>query len=603
MRHDATVGVAGRARRAAAAFSFLGASLVAVLAFGCGGSTGAAGAPRSGSAASCAALSPAAQFAHARVVFVGTMLAGPSVRVGGRDVLSSPARVRVARYLKGSGSLIARVVTGVTGGGNQGSVAEDGIEPVAGERWEIYSDSRREPYDTSICAGSRSLQRVWRAPLTLVPSSQYTSGLQLAVSADGHVAAGWLQGPPPKVTAGPAAGQVHATPTTRQQVTVDLGTLSGGFGKPLVLRSGSSGTLGAPSVAQSGAHLSYAVWGESPNANLRIAVLRDGQPQRPPVIRLHDAQPVALAAVHGGRAALVWEQYGQGFPFLEYALVGANGGLGRTVTIAHLSGQDSADPKVSLNNRGELVAAWVHGGGIRFRRPGHPLPYGKARLIVTVCKPAGQCTAPRAIRLETSRPACLNPAVAISDGGIATLLAAGQDPGPHGCTTPLGVWSATSGTGRDLGPTSVIAAAGDAPVATPLGRGGALTVFNPGTIPYQTLAWSVLTPQRRRFTKPLLIPDPSTINTPSLAANTDGQFVIAWAHASARRNPKLSIKAALGEHANLDTPQLIVSTSTQPGTFTTAIDAHGNAIVLWNEFRQNTTTSGFFGISAAIHRG
>jgi hypothetical protein len=34
------------------------------------------------------------------------------------------------------------------------SVAEDGIEPRAGERWKIYTQSRRQPLATSICARS-----------------------------------------------------------------------------------------------------------------------------------------------------------------------------------------------------------------------------------------------------------------------------------------------------------------------------------------------------------------------------------------------------------------------------------------------------------------
>jgi hypothetical protein len=65
--------------------------------------------------------------------------------------------MHVARYLKGRGPQTVRVVTGVAGSANQVSVAEDGIEPVARQRWKIYSDSRQPPYDTSICAGSKPL--------------------------------------------------------------------------------------------------------------------------------------------------------------------------------------------------------------------------------------------------------------------------------------------------------------------------------------------------------------------------------------------------------------------------------------------------------------
>jgi hypothetical protein len=108
--------------------------------------------PTQGSAASCAAVLHAEQLAQARVVAAGLMLPGPTVRLGGRDVLISPARMRVRRYLKGSGPAIVRVQTGVVG---PGSMGEDGIDPAAGERWTIYTRSRRQPYATGICEGSR----------------------------------------------------------------------------------------------------------------------------------------------------------------------------------------------------------------------------------------------------------------------------------------------------------------------------------------------------------------------------------------------------------------------------------------------------------------
>lgn len=107
-----------------------------------------------GVTASCAGLSPAAQFATARLVFVGRVLPGPTADFGGRRVLVSPARMQVERYLKGRGPATVSVDTEVTiePGGVTGT--EDRIEPRVGERWEIYTSSRRQPFDTSICAGS-----------------------------------------------------------------------------------------------------------------------------------------------------------------------------------------------------------------------------------------------------------------------------------------------------------------------------------------------------------------------------------------------------------------------------------------------------------------
>ena len=105
----------------------------------------------------------------ARVVFVGRMLAGPSTSIDHRRVLGSPAVVRVLAYLKGSGPRTVWVRTAATITAKGVTVAEDGIEPQAGEIWKIFTGSRRQPFDTSICGGSRitSAQRValdlWRA--------------------------------------------------------------------------------------------------------------------------------------------------------------------------------------------------------------------------------------------------------------------------------------------------------------------------------------------------------------------------------------------------------------------------------------------------------
>ncbi|MGZ4226176.1 MAG: hypothetical protein ACXVTC_08005 [Solirubrobacteraceae bacterium] len=102
-------------------------------------------------------LSPAQELAMARLVFVGRMLPGPSTAVGRRQVLGSPATVRVLHYLKGSGPRTVKVTTAVTIRNKGVTAAEDGIEPQLGEIWKIYSGSRHQPFDTSICGGSRRI--------------------------------------------------------------------------------------------------------------------------------------------------------------------------------------------------------------------------------------------------------------------------------------------------------------------------------------------------------------------------------------------------------------------------------------------------------------
>jgi hypothetical protein len=90
-------------------------------------------------------------------VFVGVMLPGPTVSMGQDDVLTSPARVRVVKYLKGDGPRVVTVVTGVTQAGSGVAVSEDGIQALAGQRWQIYATTRNMPYQASICAGSTPL--------------------------------------------------------------------------------------------------------------------------------------------------------------------------------------------------------------------------------------------------------------------------------------------------------------------------------------------------------------------------------------------------------------------------------------------------------------
>lgn len=103
----------------------------------------------------------------ARLVFVGRMLPGASTSLGRLHVLGSPATVRVVRYLKGSGSRTVRVRTAVTITDRGVTVAEDGIEPQVGEIWKIYTGSRHQPFDTSICGGSRRIMSAVRVALDL----------------------------------------------------------------------------------------------------------------------------------------------------------------------------------------------------------------------------------------------------------------------------------------------------------------------------------------------------------------------------------------------------------------------------------------------------
>lgn len=124
--------------------------IAAMLLSACGTAAGVT----SGEGASCGGPSSPAYLASARTAFIGVMLPGPTVSTGQGSVLASPARVRVVRYLKGTGPPVVTVVTAATEAGGGVAVAEDGIQPQAGQRWKIYATTQHPPYQTSICDGS-----------------------------------------------------------------------------------------------------------------------------------------------------------------------------------------------------------------------------------------------------------------------------------------------------------------------------------------------------------------------------------------------------------------------------------------------------------------
>ena len=157
--------------RAAAALTI---SVAGVMLAACASAAGSGGSG-SVSAGSCAAEHPSVYLAWARVVFTGTALPGPTADAGSAGaVLASPARFRVARYLKGGGPSVVTVQTALTVKRNVVIADEEGIEPQAGQRWMIYATSRRMPYQTSDCGGSCLLG--WPADDVNIPCGQESQG-------------------------------------------------------------------------------------------------------------------------------------------------------------------------------------------------------------------------------------------------------------------------------------------------------------------------------------------------------------------------------------------------------------------------------------------
>jgi hypothetical protein len=116
-----------------------------------------AGSVQVSSGGGCGGGSAADYLAGAKVAFIGVMLPGATVKTGSGNVLVSPAKARVVRYLKGTGPSVVTIQTGVRKGDSGVITNEDEIEPVAGQQWKIYSSSQRIPYQTSVCMGSMLL--------------------------------------------------------------------------------------------------------------------------------------------------------------------------------------------------------------------------------------------------------------------------------------------------------------------------------------------------------------------------------------------------------------------------------------------------------------
>jgi hypothetical protein len=114
------------------------------------GGTGSGGG--TGGAASCAYFTQPGYLAMARVVFVGTMLPGRTIN-GPHGLLVSPARVKVARYIKGSGPAVVTVETAVSPSGD--GIGAEGVMARPGQTWRIYTTSGHLPFETGVCSGSR----------------------------------------------------------------------------------------------------------------------------------------------------------------------------------------------------------------------------------------------------------------------------------------------------------------------------------------------------------------------------------------------------------------------------------------------------------------
>lgn len=127
------------------------------------------------------------------------------------------------------------------------------------------------------------------------------------------------------------------------------GSLVAGFHRPVALTAGPSGSLLSFRITLSAPDVGYAVWAQSPGTVLRLSVVCGGRLVVSDRLLVRDAVPLALFPLAGSRAALVFDQYGHGTPFLQYAILSSSGRLGAVARIAHPRTRDTEATELSVN--------------------------------------------------------------------------------------------------------------------------------------------------------------------------------------------------------------------------------------------------------------
>ncbi len=493
----------------------------------------------------------------------------------------------VAQHPSGSGSS--------AGAGDGASLSAKRAECGAGTRTAGVS----LPFVSARRAGAG-----WSTPAALVRPGTAVGSLGVSATPTGSLLAGWVQGPPPKISAGGAlASPGESTATARrakagtQKVMIATGSLTAGFQKSVPLSVAPSGSLTNLEITLSAPAVGYVAWDQGATG-LHLTVVCSGKVAVSGRLLVRDATAIALFPLLDGRAALVFDQYGHGTPYLDYAVLSPAGTIGRIARIAHPGTQDTAATELSVNARGELIAAWVHDDlasppGSSPSSPGF-LP---ARLVVAVCRPALQCTNPQAVPLGKIRPACINPAVAISPSG-ATIVIAAADDWAVGCNDPLRIRaSVTPGGGTSLHPMRLIQTQGDFPMAEPVGNTGAVIAFNPGLASSDSLASAFLSTTGSAPVRAQMLDNGGWMNSggPSLAPANNGWYLITWKHEILAS----SVRAALGHNNQVESASTAVSTPTND--YVGAVSGDGDAIIIYSGSTNNGTWPYSTGLYVTIH--
>jgi hypothetical protein len=427
---------------------------------------------------------------------------------------------------------------------------------------------------------------VWSTPQVLVPASQYASNPQLAVSEDGDTLAAWAGGPEPQpARAGKAARTSSGSPSASRQawsgsdVVVDTGTVSGGFSPPVVLAEHSANSNDGLDVAISGTGVRYVAWqtyaGGSHVGGWMIASAAPGQP-----FTAAHVLPVPLArllASPEGPVAAVWQTGAA----LHYALLAADGGLGRVVNVPGRI-ERTAQP-LALNDRGAFAAVENTAEQVETRGPPHPIVY--------LCEPSGHCMAPHPLKIgHPPAGSEESDALALSDDGTLTVLAAfSKAPRNPAANTPWGLWDSTRRPGGRWSAPQELSNGGESPLAASDGKHSAVTVFEHFWTPKvhwlgDRIEISVLRASRDRFAAPDLVRGEEAPNPAALATTMSGGLLVAWINSGGivgGEHSKPGIYAVTGSAMDPGAPQLVASGEVSDETPAAGIDRDRQGVILW----------------------
>jgi hypothetical protein len=397
---------------------------------------------------------------------------------------------------------------------------------------------------------------VWSPPQVLVPASQYASNPRLAVSEDGDTLAAWAGGPEPQpAMAGKAARTSSGPPSASRQawsgsdVVVDTGTVSGGFSPPVVLAEHSADSNGGLDVAISGTGVRYVAW-QTYAGGWMIASAAPGQ-----AFTAAHALPGAFArllASPQGPVAAVWQTGAA----LHYALLAADGGLGRVVNVPGRF--ERTAQALALNDRGAFAAVENTAEQVETSPP-HP--------IVSLCEPSGHCMAPHPLRMGHPPAGSVeSDALALSDDGKLTVLAAfSKAPRNPAANTPWGLWNSTRRPGGRWSAPQELSNGGDSPLAASDGKHSAVTVFEHFWTPKvhwlgDRIEISVLRTPSDRFAAPDLVRGEEAPNPAALATTMNGGLLVAWINSGGivgGKHSKPGIYAVTGSAVAPGAPQLV----------------------------------------------